>query len=359
MNFPGVPRYNAALLIRADASARIGAGHLMRCMALAHAFRERGWRPIFAACELPEVLQQRIVDEGYEFRRVDAVPGSDEDARRTLEIAKHANASNIAVDLYDGSVRYLDKLSAGGAGVLCIDDNASLTRYPADFVLNLNGHAQASQYESKIDAPTRLLLGPRYALLRREFLPFRDWERPLPPEPRRILVSLGGGNQIPAFVSIVERLAGVLRPFELSFVLARPDFDTAPLDACVAAHGITGRMVIAPPDMAVELSRHDALISSGGSTVWEALYMQMPAVFVAIAANQVNSCLALRKMVRHPVFTSIDEIAPDAVAAVLHDSALRVSLAQSGRSIVDGYGAGRVVSEISAPLNLCQNQATH
>jgi UDP-2,4-diacetamido-2,4,6-trideoxy-beta-L-altropyranose hydrolase len=344
-----------AFLVRADASSRIGAGHVMRCLALAGAARAAGMRTIFAACELPEVFDRRVRDEGHEVRLLDAAPCSDEDTRGTLKLADEADASVVAIDLCDGTPAYLASLADDGRfRTLCVDDNASLAGYPAHFVLNLNGHARAEHYRGKVGADTRLLLGPAYALLRREFQAYQNWQRPVHADPKSILLSLGGGNQAPAFVKIVERLAGVLPPFELSFVLARPDFDATQLEAAARGHGLRHRFVISPPDMALELSRHDALISSGGSSVWEALYMQTPAMFVAIAENQVNSCAALRGMIAHPVFLSINDIEPEALDVVMRDRAL---LARSGRSIVDGHGAGRVIGEICNTPFLCQNPA--
>ena len=57
---------NGHLIIRADANSRIGTGHLMRCLALAQAWKDSDGRVIFiTACESAGLLQ-RLCGEGFE-----------------------------------------------------------------------------------------------------------------------------------------------------------------------------------------------------------------------------------------------------------------------------------------------------
>ena len=73
------------LIIRADASTAIGSGHIMRCIALAQAWQERGGPVTFLSHCQNEALQQRIIKEGFEFVFVERSHPDPADLKQVLE----------------------------------------------------------------------------------------------------------------------------------------------------------------------------------------------------------------------------------------------------------------------------------
>jgi UDP:flavonoid glycosyltransferase YjiC (YdhE family) len=54
-------------MFRADSSPEIGAGHLMRCIALAQAWQAEGGEVTFLSCCYSPALRRRVTDEGAWF----------------------------------------------------------------------------------------------------------------------------------------------------------------------------------------------------------------------------------------------------------------------------------------------------
>lgn len=261
----------------------------MRCLALAQAWQDSGGRAVFVWAAMPGGLVALLERENLGQAKIQVLAGSGDDVDATVLIARREQAEWIVVDGAHFGSDYLDSLRASGLKVLAVDDGGRLDRYPVDVLLNQNLAATPGLYVAQIDAETALLLGPRFALLRREFRAYRSWRRPSPRTPRRVLVSFGGGDE-------GNVTAGVLRNFARS---GRTDFEVIALAGATNRHLAELRQVAAEVDFPCELRRGvdnvaevmawaDVAITSAGSTVWELAAMGLPALVADIADGQLS-----------------------------------------------------------------------
>jgi UDP-2,4-diacetamido-2,4,6-trideoxy-beta-L-altropyranose hydrolase len=196
------------LLIRADASTGIGAGHVMRCLALAQAWQSVGGQVELAAAAITPALKARVIAEGIEFVSIKALAGSAADMSETTELARRKQVDLVVIDGYQFDAHYQQGLKSAGRQVLCIDDYGHANYYAVDWVLNQNLYAPKIDYCWRADY-TRLLLGTDYALLRREFWGRQAGQRATAPVAGRVLVTLGGSDPANVTLKVVQALGQV------------------------------------------------------------------------------------------------------------------------------------------------------
>lgn len=341
------------LVVRADADARIGAGHVSRCLALVEAWHQSGGRTaIVSRCE-SEVLRQQLTRAGAVIVPLAATHPDPADIAVTLDVARRRACDWIVIDGYAFDPIYQEALRDAGARVLVIDDMAHWSSYRADALLNQNLRASADAYAG---APGELMLGTRFALLRAEFLRWRGWQREIPDVARRVLVTLGGADPHDCTATVIDALHEVGRSDLEVVVVIGANNDRA--DAMAVRTKGDG-----PGSPAFRLVRHtaaiaelmawaDVAISGAGSTCWELAFMGLPALLIVLAENQQESAHALEASgygvcVGAGATLRSSEIATEAVS-LLSDRTARADMAARGPRLVDGLGADRVVRRLRA-----------
>jgi len=338
------------LVFRPDGGAKIGTGHVMRCLALAQAWMDAGGRASFVMSRGTEMLDARIGSEKTGIARFADEPHGAVDARCTVDVARELDATWVVVDGYEFRAEYQDRVRASGLSVMYIDDNGDAPEYVADAVLNQNSYASSALYP-RVQSQTELLLGTRYALLRREFASWRGHERRIPPVAQRLLITLGGADLDDA-TSLVVRAAGQagLGELEVVVLLGAANDREARVRGAAAGTGLSIRVERDTRHMARWMAWADMAVTASGTTCWEVCFMGLPTVAIVTAENQqlVSHDLAARGALN--AGGALEEVNVDSLAASIRSLALDVegrrAMRAVARTLVDGLGGSRVVSHL-------------
>jgi UDP-2,4-diacetamido-2,4,6-trideoxy-beta-L-altropyranose hydrolase len=338
------------ILIRADANVAIGTGHVMRCLALAQAWQDAGGHAIFAFAETTASLVRRLQDESIEIQRIEAQSGDEEDAGVTVGIANATNPDWIVVDGYHFGADYQEAIRSSMWRILFVDDNGHARRYSANVVLNQNSHASEGLYVQR-EPYTRLLLGPRYAMLRREFRASGHREREIRGVGNRILLAMGGSDPENLTRRIIAALENV-HEFRLEIVAvvggSNPHLEDIEDGVAGSRHHI--RVARNATDMPGLMAWADLAISAAGSICWEFCALGLPALLIPVASNQVASADCLQRIGAAKLFSGGPEFCPDelvrAAIGLITCPSERISLSQRAHALVDAKGAERVVAAL-------------
>ena len=348
------------LLIRTEASPEIGTGHVMRCLALAQGWQDSGGAVVFACSrELPDGVERRLRSEGFGVERVDARPGSAQDATLIGKIASRLNAAFVVVDGYYFGADYQRALKGARQKLLVIDDHAHAQRYCADVVLDQNCGATESMYTSR-EPGTQLLLGTEHTLLRREFRPWREWKREHADTARNVLVTMGGADPDNLTLKVIEAVKRAdIEGLNLTVLVGAANPHGAALESA-ARHNSSIRLLRNAANVPSVMARADAAIISAGGTLWELLFMG--AAVLSYSRDPVHTSALSELKAREAVCWLGDDACDfdaerlvDVLTHVLTQRACRERLSTNARNVVDGLGVQRVLRTMGVQVNDSNN----
>ena len=333
------------LLVRVDASTQIGTGHVMRCLALAQVLQEAGGEAIFVMAEASK-LETRLKSEGMEVVYLSTQIASSEDAKETASFAQELGTNWVVIDGYHFGGNYQEIIKNLGLRLLFFDDYGHADHYYADLVLNQNISAYESLYANR-QPDTHLLLGTRYALLRREFWQWRGWERQVSPVANKILVTLGGSDPDNVTLKVIQALQLVkIEQLEVVIVVGGSNPHYEQLQSAAEASQFSIRLERNVTNMPKLMAWADVAVTSGGSTSWELAFMGLPSLLLILADNQWSSTKKLcglsgRNLGWHKDVSS-GEIA-ETISELMASAQTRAKMVRNGQKLVDGKGANRVL----------------
>lgn len=311
------------ILLRADSSARIGAGHVARMLALAEHATARGWEVAFAGrTDDAALLTDRLAELG--LARVAPDP---------------TGFDAVVVDHYGlGELRAA--VNAAGAVLVSFEDGR-FGRRAADVVVDC---AFAPQPRPDDGSPM-VLTGVRYAPLRRAVREARRARAAREPGAvPRVLVVLGGGggghDTVSALLDAIHRTG---RPCAVE-AFARGNV--------AVPRALPGqRFAVSPPgpDLPATLADADLAVSASGVTLLEVCCVGVPAALVCLADNQQAGYRAAVGSGYAVGLGSPGALADAAgtLARLLDDPEGRERMAAAASAAVDGRGADRVLDALA------------
>lgn len=333
-------------MIRADASSSIGTGHVIRCLTLADRLAGRGWEIVVATRELPPGFAESIRARDYQLIGIDSEEAFLEEPG-LIERALAPRTSDLTVvDHYRLATEWHHAAREWSDNIMVIDDVA-VQRLDADLVLNQNLGERPDAYGALISAGCRLLVGPRYALLRPQFAQARAATPRVRRAVARLLVFLSGSDEHD--VTAMAARAGVSPKVETDVVVggAYPHWKRL-LAWSQGQELVTLHRGV--DDMAALMARADLSIGAPSSASWERCCLGLPSILITLADNQRAAAAALADAgaaVDLGWYREIDSrhIA-DAVDALASSPGDLEAMSKSAAKITDGRGTERVEREI-------------
>lgn len=351
------------IAFRADASQIIGSGHIMRCLVLAECLRDKGDEIFFICRQLPGNIIGVIEKKGfkvfylpYDFNENDRLSKTDLYASwlgTSLEkefkdtknyLMKIGKIDWLIVDHYALDERWENGLREYVRHIMVIDDLAS-RKHDCDLLLDQNYYANMSvRYTGLVPAKCQLLLGPKYALLRNEFIAARARAKIRDGNVKRILIFLGGADYTQETKKVLQGLEVMNFQGIIDVVVGGQNQCKDEIE-CICENNRNHNFYCQVDNIAELMLRADLAIGAGGSSTWERCCLGLPSLVITLAENQ-EQLASDAQAVGTVVYLGDNQIKLNELAEKIKcsicDFVQLQAMSEKGFALVDGLGGRRV-----------------
>ncbi len=340
------------IVFRTDGNPQIGAGHIMRCLAIANKAVNNGENCMFIASS--NHFHRIITDNGHRFINLKSNYSSME-LGDVFSFIDTYEPSVVFVDSYFITEKYLstlhDKCQSSGSKLVYIDDRC-LAPYCCDFLLNYNIFASFDDYKKIYcdDVHPAFMLGVSYVPLRNEFQ--NNDRRRVSQKAKSIFVSTGGADSEHLTIDIVEKALETTK-YDFHFVVGMMNADRdkileiAQKGQNIIIHENVNRMNEL-------MSFCDVAISAAGSTLYELCATQTPSVTYVLADNQIRAAeefnaKGIMKNCGDIRLIGNKKLASELIKETIslaEDYEIRKRISENMFTIVDGDGTNRILKRV-------------
>ena len=176
--------------------------------------------------------------------------------------------------------------------IMVIDDLAN-RRHDCDILLDQNFYLNKDvRYAGLVPEHCKMLLGPEHALLREEFYEAKKHLRKRDGNIKNILVFYGGSdltNETEKAIKALVQLHDEGYSFTADIITGVSNFSRKKIEKICSKYPFF-HYYCQVSNMAEFMNKADLMLGAGGSTTWERLYMELPALVTAVAENQIQGC---------------------------------------------------------------------
>ncbi len=341
-------------VFRADASTKIGIGHIVRSLCLADGLKKRGIDSVYICKDYQGNLIGKIKQKGFDVVVLNQEADLKEDIDVTAQTIKEHKADFLVTDSYHIIGDYQREIREKVKLLVCIDDLAH-THFYANVLVNLNIGVSERDYQDKVEPYTHTLLGTRYALLRDEFVQRRSNSKQVHPNTNNILVTLGGGDPYNQTLKIIKVLNSIKSlPVSVKSIIGPGYQHTSELKEFVENNCKHVEIIQNCQDIAEIMCWADLAISGGGGTCLELACLGVPNIIIVLVDNQIGVAKEFDKRGQSINLGWFEEVKEcdikKNVLELLNNLPKRKQMGQKGKELVDGLGVERVINEIYSLL---------
>ena len=352
------------VVFRVDASIGLGSGHVMRCLTLADEIKAGGGECLFICLAqegsfLGYIRQRGFLAHGIEAYSSnmsimdqdssDSINDWVKDAEQTKDCIGEAIVDWLIVDHYGLDARWEQLMRPICRYLMVIDDIANRPHF-CDVLIDQN-YEHEERYKLLVPLSCQLLLGPRFALLRPEFIKYRNFLNQRAKSIKKVFIFFGGSDPHDLTKMALQALSvPELNHLEINIVVGQNYAYYESLHQLAIYRGKT--QVHGPRNHLADLmASSDIAIGAGGVTNWERICLGLPSIVITLAENQIPICEILHRQGFIRLLGKSEDVTLNEIKNAMLDEVQCYRLfdsISSSMEICDGHGVSRVLKVMTS-----------
>ena len=344
---------------RVDSSYQIGSGHLMRCLTLAKALKDKKIESIFISIKNKDDMSFLLKKHNFKILNINNKKIDKKnffswktDAEDTLKKIKDEKITHLIADHYEIDENWEKYLYKHLKKIIVIDDLANRKHF-CDILLDYS--LPVKDYSKLVPLRTEILSGPKFALLDKSFLK----ERKKTKQEKKIsknknltfYVSFGASDftQETKKTLIALKKFGNNLCFKANIIVGKNNKQKKDIKKFCSKED-NFYYYEQPEKVAPIMSKSNFGIGSPGTTTWERSCMGLPSILISVADNQIEIGKACNKLkianyIGDSKNISSDDL-KDLISKMSKNPKKMFEYKEAGLKLVDGLGASRVLRKI-------------
>jgi len=343
-------------LIRVDASKKIGTGHVMRCLAIADFFKSKNINTIFLSRS--KQIERQIINRGFEIKILSEVSTTADELNfiKSLIIERKIKVILLDINNYDtfrdfnAYNLYLESLKRLSLFLVSFEDFKDYP-YTSDIVIIPYFGAENIKVHNKTGC--KYLLGPKYFVLREEFLKVKPVT--VRKKIESILVTMGGSDSKGITLKVLKALGSTELSISLKVVIGGfAQIKDSAIENLLSFYKGSYLIIRDASNIAELMSESDIAIINSGLTKYETSVVGLPSLIISNSEyhSELMNGFAKYDTVCH--LGSVNKVNKhqiiETIVCFVKDYKKRLKMSEAGKVLVDGNGIDRIFTEIPKKL---------
>lgn len=323
------------IAFRVDASSKIGAGHMMRCIELCRVLDKKNYTTTFIS---KDSLLSRTLLKNIKNKSLIRYKNMSEDIKKSQRIIRNKKINALIIDSYLHDENWEKAINI--KKLIAFDDRPK-KRHFVDMLIDMGSKKRKIKYKKLLPKSTEIVIGTEYRILREEFIKNTKTVE----KHYDIFICFGGADSDNFTEKSINELLNIKSKLKIIIILGpgynktniarvRNKLDTSHHEFTVIHDSI---------NISAQMNQSEIIITAPGGMAFEAASLGKKIILIKTEKNQQDNILLFRSL--NAALISSVETLTENISNIIKTNGSSL-MAMQANKLCDGKGKYRLANKI-------------